>query len=99
MIKRIVQMTFREEEIDNFLNLFQKIKQRIKAFDGCHHLELWQDTYRKNVFFTYSIWESETHLDHYRFSEFFKETWVKTKVLFAENPHAWSVIQKDIADK
>lgn len=96
MIVRVVKMNFREEEVSNFLELFNERKGLIRSFEGCHHLELWQETGKNNVFFTYSIWDSEQHLDHYRFSELFKDTWAKTKALFADKPQAWSVAQKMI---
>lgn len=96
MILRIVKMTFREEETANFLALFNERKALIRSFEGCSHLELWQEAGNQNVFFTYSMWESEQHLDHYRFSELFKDTWAHTKALFADKPQAWSVEQKMI---
>ena len=91
-------MEFREDEIENFLQLFNERKQQIRSFDGCKHLELWQDENNPTIFFTYSHWESESHLNHYRFSEFFKDTWAKTKRLFAEKPQAWSVKRKVLVD-
>jgi len=91
MITRIVQMTFRDEAIKDFTDLFEARKETIRNFPGCTHLELWQDNTLPNIFFTYSIWHSQPDLDHYRFSEFFKDTWGKTKALFSEKPHAWSV--------
>lgn len=91
MIVRIVQMTFRHEEVTSFLSLFNERKSLIRNFEGCSHLDLLQDTHHPNVFFTYSIWLSEKHLNHYRFSELFKDTWAKTKVLFADKPNAWSL--------
>jgi quinol monooxygenase YgiN len=94
MIVRIVKMTFKGEEVDKFLSLFNDRKDRIRHFEGCSHLELWQDAHQANIFFTYSIWQSEQHLEHYRFSELFKDTWARTKVLFADKAQAWSVDQK-----
>lgn len=91
MIRRIVKMTFREEETENFLAFFDTVKERISGFEGCHHLELWQDKRQKNICFTYSLWESEEALDHYRYSELFKNTWSKTKVLFKDKAEAWSL--------
>lgn len=91
MIVRIVQMTFREDRVSEFTDFFETRKQTIRGFKGCNHLELWQDSTQSNVFFTYSIWESQADLDHYRFSEFFKDTWGRTKALFADKPQAWSV--------
>lgn len=96
MIVRIVQMTFEPSQVDAFLSLFEERKQLIRHFDGCQHLELWQDAQQPGIFFTYSMWESEQHLNHYRFSELFKDTWAKTKALFAGKPQAWSVTQKMI---
>jgi len=98
MIVRIVKMTFNADEVANFLVLFNERKSLIRNFDGCRHLELWQETGKENVFFTYSIWDSEEHLDHYRFSELFKDTWTKTKALFADKPQAWSVEQKMVVE-
>jgi len=94
MIVRIVQMTFKPELVNSFLSLFEERKELIRSFEGCSHLELWEDAHEKNVFFTYSIWDSEQHLDHYRFSELFKDTWSKTRVLFDKKAQAWSVNRK-----
>lgn len=96
MIVRIVQMTFAKEQVPAFVSMFEERKERIRHFDGCRHLELWQDAHNECVFFTYSIWESEQFLNHYRFSEFFKDTWARTKAMFSASPQAWSVNQKTI---
>lgn len=94
MIVRIVQMTFREEAVDQFLQLFEARKELIRHFEGCSHLELWQEAGQPAVFFTYSHWESVAHLNRYRFSPLFKDTWAQTKALFAAKPAAWSVEQR-----
>ena len=94
MIVRIVQMNFREGEVAAFLALFEERKLLIRNFKGCSHLELWQDAHDPNIFFTYSHWESEESLNHYRFSELFKDTWTRTRALFADKANAWSVNQK-----
>ncbi len=84
-------MTFREEAVPAFLEIFEEVNPVIRAREGCHHLELWRSTSQPNVLFTYSFWENETALDAYRNSPFFEKTWRKTKALFAERPEAWSV--------
>ena len=93
MIIRIVQMTFREDAVSEFITLFGERRNIISGFPGCTHLELWQDGRQPNVFFTYSHWDTEADLDHYRFSDFFKDTWARTKALFTDKPQAWSVIR------
>lgn len=91
MIIRIVKMTFQQEKVPDFLSLFEEVKNKIASFPGCHHLELWQENEKSNVLFTYSIWENEQALNHYRFSELFKSTWSRTKILFVGKPEAWSL--------
>ena len=91
MIKRIVKLTFQAEQTEAFLTIFHESKNKIRAFPGCQHLELWRDKKQPHVFFTYSFWESEDNLEEYRHSELFRSTWAKTKVLFSGKPEAWSV--------
>jgi quinol monooxygenase YgiN len=93
MIKRIVKMTFREEEVKTFLDeVFEQSKNRIRAFPGCQHMELLQQIGQPSVLFTLSIWDDEAALEAYRQSELFQTTWAKTKILFAEKAEAWSML-------
>ncbi len=91
MIKRIVKLSFREEETERFLAIFEESKDQIRQFPGCKHLELLRDVTTGNVFFTYSFWDSAEHLEAYRTSDLFKSTWSRTKKLFSDKPQAWSV--------
>jgi heme oxygenase (mycobilin-producing) len=96
MIKRIVRMVFRPDQTETFLNeVFEQSKAKIRACEGCRHMELLRDVSQPNALFTLSIWESEAHLNAYRDSELFQSTWAKTKVLFDEKPMAWSVEMVD----
>lgn len=91
MIIRIVKMVFRPGEIESFQSLFEERKSLIRNFEGCTRLELWQDKNNPQIFFTYSWWDSEEHLNAYRSSHFFDDTWALTKQKFAARPEAWSV--------
>jgi heme oxygenase (mycobilin-producing) len=91
MIIRIVKMEFREEEVDAFRQLFEERRHLIRNFEGCTHLELWQDKNYPNIFFTYSWWNSEAELNNYRQSHFFDDTWTLTKQKFAAKAEAWTV--------
>ncbi len=93
MLIRIVKMTFNPEAVEKFIQLFNDKKNTIRNFPGCTHLELWQDKNQTNIYFTYSHWTDEDALNHYRYSEFFKETWTLTKQLFAAKAEAYSVSQ------
>jgi quinol monooxygenase YgiN len=90
MLIRTVRMTFHPEKVKDFLENFEANKKSIRNFPGCHHLELWKDFSEKNIFLTYSHWESEEALNKYRDSELFKSVWSFTKALFSEKPIAFS---------
>jgi heme-degrading monooxygenase HmoA len=90
MIHRIVTMTFREDEIDSFLEVFDDVKIHIRNFPGCLGLTLLLTTDKPFQMSTFSLWENEEALDAYRHSDLFKVTWAKTKILFAEKPVAFS---------
>ena len=91
MLIRIVKMTFEPKEVENFRQLFDRNKNKIRNFEGCNHLELLRDKNNRNIFFTYSYWNDEAALNNYRHSALFKEVWAETKILFSAKPEAWSV--------
>lgn len=91
MFVRIVKMTFKPEETDSFLKLFNERKNLIRNFEGCNFLELYRDKNQSNVFFTYSYWTDEQALENYRHSHLFKEVWAETKAKFSDRAQAWSV--------
>ncbi len=91
MIKRIVKMSFKPENIEEFKTLFNSKKELIAAVEGCSHVELLQDANNDNVFFTYSLWKDVSYIEAYRESELFNSVWAKTKVLFNDKPQAWSL--------
>lgn len=84
-------MSFRPEKVEDFVAIFRENWKSIKGFEGCSHVELLQDQSTPNVFFTYSLWKSQQHLDAYRNSELFARVWGGTKLLFNDRPQAWSV--------
>lgn len=92
MMVRLVKMTFKKEKVEDFKNLFEDRKSKIRNFKGCQHLELLQGKHNQsNVFYTYSYWNDEQSLDNYRYSDLFKETWKLTKAMFSDKPEAISL--------
>ena len=84
-------MYFKLEEVDNFKQLFEERKEKIRNFPGCQHLELLQGVPdNQSIFFTYSYWESEADLNNYRHSDLFAETWKLTKQMFSQKAEAIS---------
>lgn len=91
MLVRIVKLSFKEVCVEQFLTIFETNKRQIRGFNGCKYLELFQDKDTPSIFFTYSYWDSEIDLEHYRNSDLFKHIWPQTKVLFNAKPEAWSL--------
>ena len=94
MFVRIVKMSLHLNFIEDFEKMFDEKKATIRDFKGCEFLELYQDKNNKELFFTYSYWETEQDLENYRNSELFKNVWTKTKALFNDKAEAWSVDKK-----
>jgi quinol monooxygenase YgiN len=90
MIIRIVKLTFQEEKVNDFLSFFETIKLKVNSFSGCLGMQLVQDVKNKNIIFTYSKWESEIELNHYRDSETFGEVWPTIKPWFEAKTEAWT---------
>jgi len=88
---RIVKMTFEPSKVERFLKNFEENKHHIRSFKGAKYLELLNDKNNPNIFFTYSVWKSEQHLENYRNSDLFKNVWAATKPLFSKKVEAWSV--------
>ena len=84
-------MSFKSDKSQEFLDMFEEIKDTIRAFDGCEYLELMQDYEDKNSFSTYSKWRDDKALLAYRNSDLFDGVWAKTKAMFDKKPIAFSL--------
>ncbi|MEZ5046554.1 MAG: antibiotic biosynthesis monooxygenase family protein [Chitinophagaceae bacterium] len=87
---RIVRMHFKEGYIEHFQREFEQRYKKIRHADGCQYLALWQDENDKQIFYTYSIWQSPQHLENYRHSALFNETWSIVKPWFESKAQAFS---------
>jgi len=91
MITRIVRMTFDKDKVNDFKKVFKSVQSKIANFPGCEEVNLYQEFEKENVYFTYSIWQSNDALQAYRSSPLFKDTWSRTKPLFIEKAQAWTL--------
>ena len=92
---RIVKLTFRENETDRFVAIFNEAKRKIRASEGCKALQLIRDRKDPRIFMTYSVWQTPNDLQQYRRSELFKSVWTQVTPLFEESPEAWSLDKLD----
>lgn len=91
MITRIVSMQFKEEFVEDFLEVFNTKKAKIEAFEGCKQVNMFRNIKDPLNCYTISIWESEDHLNQYRQSEMFQETWKLVKSMFSDKAKAYSL--------
>lgn len=91
MITRIVKLTFDTNKTLQFETLFLEKQKLIAAFSGCSEVLLKRDLHNKQIYFTISIWNSESALNEYRNSKLFAETWATVKQWFSAKPEAWSL--------
>ena len=89
-IIRIVRLTFNEENIETFYELYHKHEKDISSQSGCFGVELVADSTNPNVIATISKWRDEESLNRYRDSKLFGVVWLATKLLFAEKPEVWT---------
>ncbi|MDJ1505498.1 antibiotic biosynthesis monooxygenase family protein [Xanthocytophaga agilis] len=91
MLVRIVRMTFQIDKVADFHTIFRQSQPIIRSFPGCLHVELLQDADNPVIYSTLSHWENAAALEAYRQSDFFRDTWSKTKILFSDKPIAFSL--------
>lgn len=86
-------MHFRPEFIEEFKAIFLAARPLILASEGCNGVELLQHERDQTIFFTISKWDSAAHLENYRHSELFHNTWAKVKPHFYCKAEAWSLME------
>jgi quinol monooxygenase YgiN len=86
-------MEFESQHIAEFRAIFNSVQPKIEQADGCNGVKLFVDSAQENVYYTHSSWNDEDALNAYRNSTLFKETWSKTKTLFAEKARAYSLLE------
>lgn len=94
MLVRVVKMHFSSNFIEEFKLLFNATKPKIAGFEGCNGVTLLQHETDQQLFFTISKWESAEHLERYRQSELFTNTWAKVKPNFLSKAEAWSLLEQ-----
>ena len=89
---RIVRLTFNEETISQFEELYAEHSPAIALRKGCLGVELVTDIRNPYVRATISRWEDEESLNEYRNSELFGVVWPATSMLFDARPEVWSYL-------
>ena len=91
MITRIVKLSIKEENKNEFISLFKKFKNDIVSSEGCFEVEFFQDKSQSSIFFTVSRWKNENALELYRNSALFELIWPTVKPMFIKKAEAWTI--------
>ncbi len=91
MILRVVKLKVDERKLEAFKLFMTNLHNEKLRLPGCLHFDFFHDKRNKNVYFSYTIWESEKYLRHYRKSELFKEVIQTLRSLCIEEPQAWTI--------
>jgi quinol monooxygenase YgiN len=91
MILRVVKMVVDQNKIDVFNHFMSNVKMEKIKLEGCVHYDHFGDKQYQNVFYSYTIWESERYLNKYRKSELFREVSSTLRSLCLTEPTAWTV--------
>jgi hypothetical protein len=86
-----MKLEVKPELVSDFMELFHSVKRDTGSAYGLRQVELLQSIDSAYVFFTYGVWENETYLKDYLFSELFRHTWKKTRALLSNKPQAWNL--------
>ncbi|MBE9467115.1 MAG: antibiotic biosynthesis monooxygenase [Bacteroidetes bacterium] len=91
MITRIIKFRIAPANTDVFKQFIALIKKDFSTIKGCKNREILNDKEDKDVYFMYTIWESEFKLNQYRKSELNKTLWTKLNQWSVKEPQAWTV--------
>ncbi|MCK5822505.1 MAG: antibiotic biosynthesis monooxygenase [Bacteroidales bacterium] len=91
MITRIIKFKIDTVNTDEFKQFFTLRKNDFSKIEGCKNMEILNDKEDKDVYFMYTIWETEFKLNKYRKSELNKTLWTKLNVWSVKEPQAWTV--------
>ncbi|MFT6716348.1 MAG: heme-degrading monooxygenase HmoA [Saprospiraceae bacterium] len=89
MITRIVKLSFEDSYCVEFEANFFETKKIVLSNKGCYSVELLK-SYEPGLYFTYSVWDNEDSLNHYRNSPVFKKIWGSFKPNFKTKAQAWT---------
>jgi hypothetical protein len=73
-------MSFEPHKVEDFLLFLKQLNCKLQHLMVAKALFYDRDAQLPNVLCTYSYWQSEMHLNKYRYSPLFKDTWTKNQV-------------------
>ena len=91
MITRIVKISIKQQNQNDFKNYINEVRPIMADFKGCEHIEILKDKSNSNTFSIYSIWKNEKLLEHFRSSEMSGEFNRTIEKWLEKQIQAWTV--------
>lgn len=91
MVQRFVRLEIDPAKTAAFMAIFEAVKEKVRHFEGCRGLWLYNDVGSPSVFYTISLWDSDAALEAYRHSELFLDNWAQMRELFAGKATAYTM--------
>lgn len=91
MILRIVKMEVDDTRIDFFENFMNNLSEEKLTLEGCLHHDFFCEKDNRNMYYSYTIWQSEKFLNKYKKTDLFKEVTRTLRHICIKEPIAWTV--------
>lgn len=84
-------MHIKTKDIVKFRDTFTNYQSQIKDFKGCMQHDIFCDKEKEEIYYSYTIWDSEKNLNKYRKSTLLKE--INTNIIqyCSKDPQAWTI--------
>ncbi|OFY24093.1 MAG: hypothetical protein A2W98_14235 [Bacteroidetes bacterium GWF2_33_38] len=84
-------MYLKSGENKSFATFMKPFQQKIRNFDGCIHHDIFPDKENDDIFYSYTIWKSESKVKKYRNSDLIKHISEAVMPKCTKEPIAWTV--------
>ena len=86
MIVIRVLLKVKPEEKQNFVSIFKTHVTDSRKFDGCVQYGIFEDIQDDHTYILYEEWETRQNFDHYRNSDYFKQSGEKIFPMIEGSP-------------
>ncbi len=91
MILRVVKMKVDTNKVELFERFMNNLREEKLNLDGCLHFDYFHEKGNLNIYYSYTIWESDKHFRVYKKSDLFKEVTSTLNALCQIEPMAWTI--------
>ena len=91
MIIRVVKIPIKDASINSFIKRIPIISNEVRRVSGCIHNDIFRDKMKENIFYSYTIWNSDEDIEKYLGSQYYKDIWGDLWDYFEGTPKSWKI--------